>query len=364
MELGLNGKVAVVIGGSKELARGIALELAQEGAQVAIGSRDAAYLDQTTREVSAAGGSIFAKLVDITDEAQIADFMNTVATDFGGIDVLVNTAGRTNPDSFASLSDDNWNADLDIKLLGMVRCIRAALPYLRRSRAGRIINVNSVLGQRPDPQFATTSAIRAACIALSRNLALDLAAERILVNSVNVGFMEAQHWQKAWLRAGRQITLDQFTEELADRVPLGRLGKAEEAAALVAFLAGERSSYITGASFDVSGGLLSSPQPSPARGEGEIVKMPTKIENTTGTITVKLLHFAVNREMLKANEEQMQLPSGSTAADAWARLIERAPKLAQGTRSQMVAVNSRYANMTQELFDGDELAFIPPVSGG
>lgn len=256
MELGLNGKVVVVAGGSKELARAIAVELAREGAQVAIFSRDSAYLDQTAQEVGQNGGKLFASLADITDEAQVVAFMNKVATDFGGTDVLINCAGRTNPDTFANLSDDGWAADFDVKLLGMVRCTRAALPHLRRSRAARVINVNSVLGLRPQPEFTSSSAIRAACIGLSRTLALQFAADNILVNSVNVGFMEAQHWQKAWMRSGKQITIEQFSEGLTAAVPLGRLGKPEEAAALIVFLAGSRSSYITGASFDVSGGML------------------------------------------------------------------------------------------------------------
>ncbi len=92
--------------------------------------------------------------------------------------------------------------------------------------------------------------------------------------------------------------------------------------------------------------------------------MPTKIEPTTGTITIHLLHFAMNRELLGCAEEQMTLPAGSAVADAWTLLVARAPRLAKGSRSQMVAVNSRYATLDQSLQDGDELAFIPPVSGG
>lgn len=92
--------------------------------------------------------------------------------------------------------------------------------------------------------------------------------------------------------------------------------------------------------------------------------MPIKLESTTDTITIRLLHFAMNRELLGCAEEQMQLPTGSTAADAWSQLVARAPKLAQGSRSQMVALNSRYARLDDVLQDGDELAFIPPVSGG
>ncbi len=255
MELGLTDKVAIVAGGSKGVGRAIAVALAAEGAHVAIFSRDSVYLDEAARDIAASGQQVFAALADITDAQQVADFVDRVVAQMGGIDILVNNAGRTSPDTIGSLSDEQWLTDVDVKLLGPLRCTRAALPHLRKSRAGRIINVNSVFGHTPHPDFATSSAVRAACIAFSKLLADELASDGILVNSVNLGFVESQQWQRAWEKAGRPGDYDAWLHKLTASIPLGRIGRAEEAAALVAFLASDRASYITGGSFDVSGGL-------------------------------------------------------------------------------------------------------------
>lgn len=255
MELGLTGKVAVVAGGSKGIGKAIALALAAEGARVAIFSRDSMYLDEAARDIAAHGSQVFAALADITDEQQVSDFISRVVAQMGGIDILINNAGRTSPDSFGTLSDEQWLADVNVKLLGPLRCTRAALPHLRKSNSGRIINVNSVLGHSPNPDFATSSAVRAACIAFNRNLATELASSGILVNSVNLGFVESPQWQRAWEKAGRPGDYQDWLNKLTGSIPLGRVGRPEEAAALVAFLASEKSSYITGGSFDVSGGL-------------------------------------------------------------------------------------------------------------
>jgi 3-oxoacyl-[acyl-carrier protein] reductase len=255
VELGLTGRVAVVAGGSKGIGKAIALALAAEGAQVAIFSRDSIYLDEAARDIAAHGNQVFAALADITDEQQVSDFISRVATQMGGIDILINNAGRTSPDAFAALSDEQWLADVNVKLLGPIHCTRAALPYLRKSKAGRIVNVNSVLGNRPNPDFATSSAVRAAGIAFSRNLATELAPVGILVNSVNLGFVESPQWQRAWEKAGQPGDYQDWLNKLTTNIPLGRIGRPEEAAALVAFLASDKASYITGASFDVAGGL-------------------------------------------------------------------------------------------------------------
>jgi NAD(P)-dependent dehydrogenase (short-subunit alcohol dehydrogenase family) len=138
----------------------------------------------------------------------------------------------------------------------MIRCTREALPHLRARGGGRVINVNAVYGRAPDPAFFATSVNRAACISLTKTLAQQLAPDGILVNSVNIGFVLTPQWENIRARRAPDLSMDEFSQRMAAAdVPLGRFGRPEEVAGIVAFLAGDRASYITGASIDVAGGM-------------------------------------------------------------------------------------------------------------
>ena len=140
--------------------------------------------------------------------------------------------------------------------MAQVRCFRAALPWLRRSAAPRVINVNAVYGKYPDPAFFATTVIRAACLNLNKVLAQEFGAEGILVNSVNIGFVDTPQWTNIHNRRAPELDRDEFFAQLAaDEVPLGRFGRVDEVSGLIAFLAGDRASYITGAMIDVAGGM-------------------------------------------------------------------------------------------------------------
>lgn len=257
MDCGLGGKVALVTGGSKGLGRAIALELAREGAQVALCARNAADLAATGQKIAAATGRDPLRVVaDVTVPDDIARFVDTAMERFSGIDVLINNAGRATPGAFATLTDADWQADLEVKLFAQIRCTRAVLPHLRARGGGRIVNINSIYGMMPDPAFFATSANRAACLNFSKALALELAPENILVNSVNIGFVDTPQWDNIWRRRAPEQPREEFLATLArQEVPLGRFGTAEEVAGIVVFLCGRHASYITGASIDVSGGM-------------------------------------------------------------------------------------------------------------
>ena len=157
---------------------------------------------------------------------------------------------------FTSLADEDWQGDLDVKLFSQVRCTRAALPHLRRSPAPRVININSVYGKYPDPQFFATTVNRAACLSLSKALALEYGPEKILVNSVNIGFVVTPQWKNIKARRAPDATEEEFFAALAkDEVPLGRFGTVDEVSGIVTFLASDRASYLTGISVDVAGGM-------------------------------------------------------------------------------------------------------------
>lgn len=257
MELGLQGKVALVTGGSKGLGQAIALELAREGAEIAICARNAAEIAAAGAEIAAAcGRPVLARAADATKPDDVAAFVAAAAERFGGIDILVNNAGRATPGTFETLSDEQWQADLDVKLFSQIRLSRAVLPHLRARGGGRIVNINAVYGKMPDPAFFATSTNRAACLGFTKALAIELAHENILVNSVNIGFVVTAQWENIWQRRAPHLSQDEFFAQMARQdVPMGRFGTADEVAGLVAFLCSRWASYITGASIDVAGGM-------------------------------------------------------------------------------------------------------------
>jgi 3-oxoacyl-[acyl-carrier protein] reductase len=260
VELGLAGRRAIVTGGSKGLGKAIAAELLAEGAAVAICSRHVDELEETAAELLTATGPerqrLLALRCDVTDPAQVTDFVAAATAALGGLDILVNNAGGARPGRFATLTDEDWHEDIEVKLFSQIRCIRAALPHLRASAAPRVININALYARYPDPAFLASSVNRASCLSLSKALSIELGTEGILVNSVNIGFVETPQWQNIHRKRAPEMPADEFFGQLAkDEVPLGRFGRSDEVAGLVAFLASDRASYIAGASIDVGGGM-------------------------------------------------------------------------------------------------------------
>ena len=256
MELGLSGKAAIVTGASKGLGLAIARELAGEGANVAICSRDAGAIEAAAEGLRTTGRTIYAQAADVTEPAAVSNFIERSVQALGGLDILVNNAGRAHPGTFETLADADWQDDLDVKLFSMIRCSRAALPHLRARGGGRIVNINAVFGKYPDPAFFATSVNRAACLSLTKALAMELAPDGVLVNSVNIGFVRTPQWEGIHARRAPDVSQEEFFRRLAEaEVPLGRFGEPEEVSGVVAFLVSSRAGYVTGASVDVAGGM-------------------------------------------------------------------------------------------------------------
>ena len=256
MDLGLADRRALVTGGSKGIGLAIARELVGEGAHVAICSRSEEEVETAAAGLRHGGTTIHAQRADVTDPDDVRDFVGRSAETLGGIDFLVNNAGRAHPGRFATLEDDDWQADLDVKLFSLIRCSREVLPHMREAGGGRIVNVGAVYARMPDPTFFATSVNRAAGLSFTKALAMEVAPDNVLVNAVNIGFVVTPQWENIRLRRAPELPPDEFFRQLAaQEVPLGRFGGADEVSGLVAFLLSARASYITGASIDVAGGM-------------------------------------------------------------------------------------------------------------
>lgn len=256
MELGIAGRRALVTGGSKGLGLEIARELVAEGVHVAICSRSEEEVESAGETLRAGGTTVHAQRADVSDPDDVRDFVARSAEALGGVDFLVNNAGGARPGGFESLTDEDWDADLGVKLYALIRCCREVLPHLRAAGGGRIVNIGAVQARAPDPAFFATSVNRAAGNSFTKTLALELARERILVNGVNIGFVVTPQWDNIHRRRAPELEREEFFRTMAaDAVPLGRFGAADEVAGIVAFLLSERATYITGTSIDVAGGM-------------------------------------------------------------------------------------------------------------
>jgi NAD(P)-dependent dehydrogenase (short-subunit alcohol dehydrogenase family) len=251
LDLGLDGKVAIITGGSEGLGRATAERLAREGARVVICGRRKDVLDKAADGIrNATGGQVLGQVADVSRAADVEALVAATVAQFGGIDILVNNAGTSAAGGFETVSDEAWQADLELKLMGAIRCCRLAIPHMKRRGGGRIVNVTNLGGKTPTARGLPTSVTRAAGINLTKSLAHEYAPDNILVNTVCVGFVKSAQWE----RRAKGKDLDAFYTEAAKSVPLGRVGEAEEFADLVAFLVSARAAYITGTAINFDGG--------------------------------------------------------------------------------------------------------------
>ncbi len=254
MELGLKDRIALVTGASKGIGKAIALELAGEGCRLAICARGAEELEKVRVIAEGKGVRCVARRADVTDPKELKAFVHDVERTFGALDILVNNAGGALPGRFEQVNDEGLIHDYEVKVLSQVRFVRATLHLLAKSHAPRVININAIPGRVAFPQLFATTVNRAACHALNKTLAIELAPKGILVNSINIGSVVTPQWENIRNRLAPGMPMEEFTAERARGIPLGRFGTPEEVSGLVAFLASDRASYITGASIDVGGG--------------------------------------------------------------------------------------------------------------
>ena len=253
MDLGLTGKIAIVTGGSEGIGRAAATAMAEEGAKVAIVARTQGDLDRTAEELKKETGNN--DILGIAAEVQ--KMVDTVVGTWGGLDILVNNAGTSSAGKFETVENETWDTDLGIKVYGAIHCSRAALPHMKQRGGGRIINTTTPGGKASGASSLPTSLSRAAGISLTKAMSKDYAADNILINTICVGILKSRQHRRRWEAAHEKdpsLTLDAFYATMGGGVPVGRIGEAREAGDVIAFLASERASYITGASVNVDGG--------------------------------------------------------------------------------------------------------------
>jgi 3-oxoacyl-[acyl-carrier protein] reductase len=256
MDLGLQGRVAVVTGGSEGIGRAAAFRFCEEGVRVGICARREDVLQTTAKEIaSATKGEVLAVRADVTSSADCIQFMQQTIARFGRLDILVNNAGRSAAMPFEQTVDEVWQEDVEVMLYGAIRCTRLAVPYMRQQGGGRIINITSIAGKQPSVPSVPTSVTRAAVINLTKALANEYAADNILVNAICLGHLKSAQWTRRWQAEFSHLTLDEFYALQGESIPLRRLGEAEDVADLVCFLASERARYITGTAINIDGGL-------------------------------------------------------------------------------------------------------------
>jgi NAD(P)-dependent dehydrogenase (short-subunit alcohol dehydrogenase family) len=252
LELGLKGKIAIVTGGSDGLGRACAERFGRSGARVAVCARRAEVLEAAAEGIRrATGAEVLAMPADVTRQAELEAFVGAVVARFGGVDVLVNNAGTSSAAGFEAVSDEAWQYDFDLKVMGAIRMCRLVIPHMKARGGGAIVNVTTIGGKAPAARALPTSLTRAAGINLTKSLANEYAPDGIRVNTICLGILKSAQWTR---RA--KGDLDAYYREVARerRIPLGRVGEAEEFADLAAFLVSERARFITGTAVNLDGG--------------------------------------------------------------------------------------------------------------
>ncbi|WXG46603.1 MAG: SDR family NAD(P)-dependent oxidoreductase [Candidatus Atabeyarchaeum deiterrae] len=257
----LESRVAIVTGAGKGIGKAIAIALSKEGAAVAIADINKETAKETASEVEALGRKALALKVDVTNRTDVEAMVKRTVAEFGKIDILVNNAGVSSMARVVDLSEKDWDFNMDVNSKGQFLCSKSVAKYLiDRGEGGRIINIASVAGKTGSKYYAHYNASKAAVIALTASLALELASHHITVNAICPGMVETdmQKREKKWMcdleADGR--TPEDLDREFIEYTPCGRLEQPEDVAKAVVFLATDDSEFITGQAINVSGGII------------------------------------------------------------------------------------------------------------
>ena len=243
----LDGKVSLITGSARGIGRAIALAFAKEGAHIVVADVNLAEAEKTAKDIEALGGKTLALAMDVTDFTKTEEALNKILDKFGKVDILVNNAGITKDNLLLRMSQQDWDAVINVNLKGTFNCIKAVSRPMIKQRYGKIINIASIIGIIGNAGQANYAASKAGIIALTKTAAKELASRNINVNAVAPGFIQTDMTAKL---------PEEIKKKMMEVIPLDKFGTPEDVAAVCLFLASEDSSYVTGQTIVVDGGMV------------------------------------------------------------------------------------------------------------
>ena len=255
MLIDLSHKRVIVTGASRGIGRAIARAFAKEGARVAVCARTQADIEAVGAELATTAQAVIARAVDVTDTVGVKAFVDEIAAAWGGVDVLINNAGQGRGGNLDTLTPEQILEHANVLQMGHFRFIQAVVPHMRKQRWGRIVEINALAGTQITPDGIPSVVNRAGCIAMSKSLGMSLPKDNILVNTLNMGWIDTGQWDRHYREMPVGTPREEFDAMVLKVVPLGRFGKPEDVAGMALFLASDYASFISAASIDIAGGM-------------------------------------------------------------------------------------------------------------